>query len=72
MLETIDAEVSKIIQRGLNRAREVLNEYHDAFVEIAETLIKVETLEQKEYNEILTKHGIALKELPKIKEEKTA
>ncbi|MCI5050774.1 MAG: ATP-dependent zinc metalloprotease FtsH [Candidatus Pacebacteria bacterium] len=67
MLETIDEEVSKIIHRGLERARKVITEYNDAFVEIAETLLEVETLEQDSYNEILKKHGIAIKELPKTK-----
>jgi cell division protease FtsH len=64
MLETIDEEVSKIMHRGLDRARKVLEDYHDAFVEIAETLIEVETLEQEQYNEIIKKHGIAIKVLP--------
>lgn len=67
MLEMIDAEISKIIHRGLDRARKVLKEHNDAFVEIAETLIKVETLEQEEYNQIIKKHGIAIKELPEVK-----
>lgn len=70
MLETIDAEISAIIHRGLDRARKVLEDYNDAFVEIAETLIKVETLEQEQYNEIIKKHGIAIKELPVIDNEK--
>jgi cell division protease FtsH len=68
MLETIDSEVSKIIHRGLKRARKVLVDYNDAFVEIAETLLKVETLEQEDYNKIIRKHGITIKELPKTKE----
>ncbi|MCA9352739.1 ATP-dependent zinc metalloprotease FtsH [Patescibacteria group bacterium] len=68
MLETIDNEISKIIHRGLDRARDVIRDYHDAFVEIAETLLEVETLEQEDYNTILTKYGIPLKELPKTKE----
>ncbi len=67
MLETIDAEISAIIHRGLERARNVLDEYNDAFVEIAETLIKVETLEQDQYNEIIKKYGIPIKELPETK-----
>lgn len=67
MLEMIDSEISAIIHRGLERARKVLEDHNDAFVEIAETLIKVETLEQKEYNEIIVKHGIAIKELPEMK-----
>ena len=68
MLETIDNEISKIIHRGLERARKVIDEYHDAFVEIAETLLEVETLEQESYNEILKKYGIPIKEIPKQKE----
>ncbi|WP_288959975.1 hypothetical protein [uncultured Sulfitobacter sp.] len=67
MLETIDAEVSKIIDEALKRAESVLTEYNDAFVAIAETLLKVETLEQKEYNEILTRFSIPIKELPEAK-----
>ena len=67
MLETIDSEISKIIHRGLERARKVIDEYNDAFVEIAETLLKVETLEQKEYNVILEKYGIPIKEIPETK-----
>lgn len=68
MLETIDGEVSRIIHKGLQRAEEVIREYKDAFVDIAETLLQVETLEQSEYNEILKKYGIAIKELPQTKQ----
>lgn len=67
MLQTIDEEVSSIIHRALERAEEVINEYHDAFVEIAETLLKVETLEQSDYNKILEKYNIPLKEIVKEK-----
>lgn len=68
MMERIDAEVSKIIHNGLKRAKEVIEEYHDAFVDIAETLLEVETLEQDAYNEILVRHGIPLKEVGDKKE----
>jgi len=68
MLETIDSEISKIIKRGLERARKVIEDYNDAFIEIAETLLQVETLEQSDYNKILEKYGIPIKELPKMKE----
>ena len=67
MLETIDAEISRIIHDALSRAQGVIDEYHDAFVEIAETLLEVETLEQAEYNKILEKYNIPLKEIPKDK-----
>jgi cell division protease FtsH len=65
MMQTIDAEVSAIVQEALKRAQGVIDEYRDAFVEIAETLLEVETLEQDAYNEILKKYGIPIKELPK-------
>lgn len=61
MLETIDSEIETIIKNSLKRAEKVIDDYYDAFVETAETLIKVETLEQKEYEEILVKYNIPLK-----------
>ncbi|MEK7564258.1 MAG: ATP-dependent zinc metalloprotease FtsH [Patescibacteria group bacterium] len=57
----VDAEVSRIINDGLKRAEEVLSEHKVAFKAIADKLIEVETLEQEEYEKILTVHGIALK-----------
>lgn len=67
MLQMIDQEVSSIVEEALQRAQSVLEEYKDAFVEIAETLLEVETLEQAQYNEILTKYGIPIKEIPEKK-----
>lgn len=67
MLESIDSEVSRIIHKGLKRAEEVIANHKEAFVEIAETLLEVETLEQADYNKIIEKHGIPLKEIPKNK-----
>ncbi len=57
----IDAEVSKIINDGLKTAEKVLTENKKAFEAIALKLIEVETLEQEEYEKILTAHGIMLK-----------
>ena len=57
----IDKEVSKIIEGGLKSAEKVLNEHKKAFVAIAKKLIEVETLEQEEYEKLLTAHGIVLK-----------
>ncbi len=62
LLQNIDVEVKTIVERGLERAKEVIEDYYDAFVEIAETLLEVETLERAEYDEILKKHQIPLKE----------
>jgi cell division protease FtsH len=57
----IDGEVSRIINEGMQSAERVLSEYKKAFTAIAVKLIEVETLEQEEYEKILTLHGIALK-----------
>ncbi len=57
----VDAEVSRIISDGLKSAEKVLSEHRKAFDAIAQKLIEVETLEQEEYEKILTAHGIILK-----------
>jgi cell division protease FtsH len=57
----VDAEVSRIINDGLKTAEKVLTEHKKAFTAIALKLIEVETLEQAEYEKILTAHGILLK-----------
>lgn len=57
----IDAEVSRIIDDGMKRATKIINDYSDALDAIAEKLIEVETIEQKEFEEILTAHKIKLK-----------
>jgi len=57
----IDAEVSRIISDGLKSAEKVLTSHRKAFEAIALKLIEVETLEQEEYEKILTAHGIMLK-----------
>ncbi len=62
LLQEIDSEVKGIVERGLDRAQKAIEEHYDAFVDIAETLLEVETLEQAAYNEILSKHNIPLKE----------
>jgi cell division protease FtsH len=57
----VDAEVSRIIQDGLKTAEQVLTEHKKAFTAIAQKLIEVETIEQEDYEKILTAHGILLK-----------
>ncbi len=66
LLQNIDHEIKSIVENGLKRAEKAIDEYYDAFVEIAETLLKVETLEQADYNKILGKYGIPLKEVKKV------
>lgn len=57
----VDAEVRRIVDEGLKTAEKVLTEHKKAFTAIAEKLIEVETLEQEEYEKLLTAHGILLK-----------
>jgi len=59
----VDAEVRRIIDDGLKSAEKVLFEHRKAFDAIAQKLIEVETLEQEEYEKILTLHGITLKKI---------
>ncbi len=57
----VDAEVSRIINDGIKSAEKVLTEHKKAFKAIADKLIEVETLEQEDYEKLLTAHGILLK-----------
>jgi len=57
----VDSEVSRIISDGLVSAKKVLTDHRKAFDAIALKLIEVETLEQPDYEKILTAHGILLK-----------
>lgn len=57
----IDAEVSKIISEAQEKVEKIIVEHRPALNAIAERLIEVETIEQKEFNEILVAHGITVK-----------
>ena len=57
----VDSEIFRIINDGIISAEKVLTEHKKAFIAIAMKLIEVETLEQEEYEKILTAHGIVLK-----------
>ncbi len=57
----IDTEVKRIMQDQLARARSVLVDYRTVLDAIAKKLIDVETLEQSEYEALITAHGIPLK-----------
>lgn len=59
----IDAEVQRIMKESLERAREVLSTHKKILDVIANKLVEVETLEQPEYEAILSAHGIPLKKL---------
>ena len=61
----IDGEVSKIMNNAFAVAKQVLTDKRKVLDAIANRLIEVETLEQAEYNELITANGI----VPKKKEE---
>jgi cell division protease FtsH len=60
----IDSEVSKIMNNSLNEAKRILSEKRKVLDLIAKKLIEVETLEQKDYNDLIIANGI----IPKKKE----
>ncbi len=59
----IDSEVQRIMNEAMTRAREVLTTYKNVLEIITKKLMDVETLEQPEYEAILSAHGIELKKL---------
>lgn len=59
----VDAEVSRIINDGIISAEKVLSEHRKTLDAIANKLIEVETLEQDEYNKIITANGIIPKKI---------
>ncbi len=63
----IDLEVSRIMRESKDRAKRILIEKREALDSIANKLIEVETLEQKEFNDLLVLNGITPKK-KKIKD----
>ena len=63
MSSVIDAEVERIVKEALTRAKEVLTTHRKALDAIANKLIEVETLEQEEYNALISSLGIKPKTL---------
>jgi len=61
----IDSEVSKIMNNSFAEARKIINEKRNVLDVIAKKLIEVETLEHKEFDDLLIANGIT----PKKKEE---
>lgn len=57
----IDAEVSKIITSAMKKAEKIIKEKRETLDAIASRLIEVETIEQKEFEDILIAHNIKLK-----------
>ncbi len=61
----IDAEVSRIMQEALARAKKIITEHRTALDSIAKKLIEDETIEREEFELLLVANGIA----PKKREE---
>ncbi|MFZ4500492.1 MAG: ATP-dependent zinc metalloprotease FtsH [Minisyncoccia bacterium] len=59
----VDSEVQRIMKEGFERARTVLTEHRTVLEAITAKLIEVETLEQPEYEAIISAHGIPLKKI---------
>lgn len=59
----IDSEVKKIIDHGFDSAKTILTKYKEVLDTIAKKLIEVETLEQGEYEKIISVFNIPLKKL---------
>jgi cell division protease FtsH len=57
----IDEEVSGIMKRSLVRAEETLEKYKGALEAVAKKLLEIETLEQDEYNKIISAFGLVPK-----------
>jgi cell division protease FtsH len=62
--DQIDAEVSKIMNDSMEKAKQIVIDKRGTLNAIAQKLMEVETLEQKEFNELLLANGI----MPKKKE----
>jgi|AntRauTorckE6833_2_1112554.scaffolds.fasta_scaffold01448_11 cell division protease FtsH len=58
----VDDEVNRIIQEGKDRAIEILTTHRDALEIISKKLMEVETLEREEYEALLKKHGVEIKD----------
>lgn len=58
----IDDEVSRIIEEGKTRAREVLTTHKTALDAISKKLAEVETLEREDYETMLKQHGVEIKD----------
>ena len=50
--ENIDEEVKRLVQEAYEKAKEILREYDDKLVLVAEKLLEVETLSQAEFEEL--------------------
>jgi cell division protease FtsH len=68
----IDDEVARIIQEGMDRAKEILTKYRPALDAISKRLYEVETLEREEYEALLKQEGVAIQDFYKKQREEEA
>ena len=60
--KVIDEEVSRIIEEGKDKAREILTKHRKALDVISKKLLEVETLEREEYEALLKQEGVEIKD----------
>lgn len=60
--KSIDEEVSKLISKGMETAKEILTQNRKALDAISMRLLEVETLEREEYEAILKAEGVEIKD----------
>lgn len=60
--KAIDDEVSKIVEEGKAKAHQILSENRTALDEISKRLVEVETMERDEYEALLKKYGVEIKD----------
>ncbi len=60
--KAIDDEVNKIIKDGMEKARVILTKYRPALDAISIRLAEVETLEREEYEALLKREGVEIKD----------
>ncbi len=70
--KAIDDEVSRIIQEGKDRAKEILTKYRPALDVISKRLAEVETLEREEYEALLKREGVEIQDAFKKQREEDA
>ena len=66
----IDAEVSRVITDNLKRAEKIIKDHKKVLHAIAERLVEVETIEQKEFEDLISAHGIIPKKKKDIEHQK--
>jgi cell division protease FtsH len=61
MSKVVDSEIKRIVEEGLNKAREIVREKRELLDAIANKLIEVENLERDDFELLLRAHGVAIK-----------